>query len=60
MLNNPPTKGRDPAFHGRDWRTVKVGEVVDQTLVRFTNYDASVEEATKVFLFSRTVERVLC
>lgn len=50
LLNNPPTKGRNSAFHGRDWKTVKVGEVVDQTLVRFTNYDASVEEATKLLI----------
>ncbi|KAF2267631.1 hypothetical protein CC78DRAFT_423010, partial [Lojkania enalia] len=46
LLNNPPTKGSDPKFHGRDWRTIQVGEIVDQQLVRFVQYDTSVEEAT--------------
>lgn len=48
LLNNPPTKGGDPKFHGRDWKTVKVGEIVDDEQVRFVQYDTSVEEATNV------------
>lgn len=48
LLNNPPTKGGDPKFHGRDWKTVRLGEIVDPSLVRFAEYDTSVEDATSV------------
>lgn len=48
LLNNPPTKGGDPRFQGRDWKTVKVGEIVDEGQVRFVQHDTSVEEATNV------------
>jgi hypothetical protein len=48
LLNNPPTKGGDPQFQGRDWRSVKVGEIVERGQVRFVEYDTSVEEATNV------------
>jgi len=48
LLNNPPTKGGDPRFHGRDWKTVRLREIVDPELVRFVEYDTSVEDATSV------------
>lgn len=49
LLNNPPTaKTGTDEFAGRDWRTIKVGEVVDLELVRFVEMDTSVEEATNV------------
>jgi len=48
LLSNPPTKGGDPKFAGRDWRAVQVGEVVDEKQVRFVELDTSVEEATNV------------
>ena len=48
LLNNPPTKGGDPKFQGRDWKTVKLGEIVEPDLVRFVEYDTSVEDATSV------------
>jgi hypothetical protein len=48
LLNNPPTKGGDSKFAGRDWRSVQVGEVVDEKQVRFAELDTSVEEATNV------------
>jgi hypothetical protein len=48
LLNNPPTKGGDPKFAGRDWKGIRVGEIVDESLVRFVEYDTSVEEATDV------------
>ena len=40
--------GGDPEFAGRDWRTIRVGEIVDPTQVRFVEYDTTVEEATDV------------
>jgi hypothetical protein len=48
LLNNPPTKGGDAKFQGRDWKTVHLGEIVDSSLVRFAEYDTSVEDATNV------------
>lgn len=48
LLSNPPTKGGDPKFSGRDWKSIRVGEIVDESLVRFVEYDTSVEEATDV------------
>ena len=48
MLNNPPTKGGDPKFQGRDWKTIRLGEIVDPELVRFAEYSTSVEDATSV------------
>lgn len=48
LLNNPPTKGGDPRFQGRDWKTIRLGEIVDRSLVRFVEYDTSVEDATSV------------
>ena len=48
LLNNPPTKDSDPKFHGRDWKTVRLGEIVEPDLVRFVEYDTSVEDATSV------------
>jgi len=57
-MNNPPTmntggggKEERDEFAGRDWRTIKVGEIVDRELVRFVEMDTSVEEATNVCSF---------
>lgn len=48
LFNNPPTKGGDSKFQGRDWKTVRLREIVDPELVRFVEYDTSVEDATSV------------
>lgn len=53
LINNPPTKAGDPKFHGRDWKTIRLGEIVDPTLVRFVEYDTSVEDATSVWTASQ-------
>ncbi|KAF2827605.1 hypothetical protein CC86DRAFT_393695 [Ophiobolus disseminans] len=50
LLNNPPTKGGDPKFQGRDWKTIKLGDIVHPSLVKFVEYDTSVEEATNVLV----------
>jgi hypothetical protein len=52
LLNNPPTKGGDAKFQGRDWKSVRLGEIVDPDLVRFVEYDTSVEDATSVSCLS--------
>lgn len=59
LLSNPPTKGGDPKFAGRDWKTVQVGEVVDAKQVRFAELDTSVEEATNVSTYYLYQEEML-
>lgn len=49
LLNNPPGgQDADPAFHGKDWRTIPVGAIVEQEKVRFVTLEDSVEKATEV------------
>ncbi len=49
LLNNPPTAGSaDPAFAGRDWHCITVGELVDRANLRFVEWNTSVEDATNV------------
>lgn len=49
LLNNPPvTAQADPAFVGRDWRTIQVGELVNAADLRFVELDTGVEAATNV------------
>jgi hypothetical protein len=48
LLNNPPTKTGDAKFQGRDWKTIRLGELVDPSMVRFAEYDTIVEDATSV------------
>jgi CBS domain-containing protein len=50
LINNPPTKPGDPRFHGRDWKTIRLGEIVDTSQVRFVEYDTSVEDATSLLV----------
>lgn len=49
LLNNPPVSTpADPAFVGRDWRTIQVGELVNAADLRFVELDTGVEAATNV------------
>lgn len=49
LLNNPPTAGSsDPAFAGRDWQHIGVGELVNSKDLLFVELDTSVEAATNV------------
>ena len=49
LLNNPPKGGSaDPAFLGRDWHGISVGELVDAKDVRFVGLDTGIEDATNV------------
>ncbi|EKG10642.1 Cystathionine beta-synthase core [Macrophomina phaseolina MS6] len=61
LLNNPPVAKtpQNAAFQGRDWRSVKVGEVIDPELVRFVEIDTSVEEATNTLISSGSPNVVL-
>jgi hypothetical protein len=49
LIDNPPPRNHpDPAFIGRDWRTVHVSELVDSADLRFIEEDTGIEAATNV------------
>ena len=49
LLDHPPVASPgDPAFAGRDWKSISVGEIVDDRDVRFVELDTGVEAATNV------------
>lgn len=50
LLNNPPkpADAADPAFVGRLWRAITVGELVDPKDVHWVEVDTGIEEATNV------------
>jgi len=61
LLNNPPTgkSGSNNEFAGRDWKTIRVGEIVDLEHVRFAGMSTSVEEATNLLISSGSPNVVL-
>ncbi|KAF2011682.1 hypothetical protein BU24DRAFT_426767 [Aaosphaeria arxii CBS 175.79] len=59
LLNNPPNKNADPKFIGRDWKSIRIGEVVDKGLVRWVEDGTSVEEATNLLVESGAPNVVL-
>ena len=49
LYNNPHTAGSaDPAFAGRDWRTITVHDLVHPDDLRFVEVDTGIEAATNV------------
>jgi hypothetical protein len=49
LINNPPNaQPSDPAFAGRDWKTIAVEEIIDAKLVRWVELSTSVEKTTDV------------
>ncbi|KAI9759861.1 MAG: cell separation during budding [Chaenotheca gracillima] len=53
LVNNPPVaKPSDPAFAGRDWKEIHVGELVSLQDVAFVELDTGVEAATKLLIDS--------
>lgn len=46
--NPPPPKNVDPAFIGRDWQQISIGELVSAEDLRFVELDTGIEEATNV------------
>lgn len=48
LIDNPPMNNPDPRFAGRDWQTVKVGELANPDDLKFVDIDTGVEAATKV------------
>ena len=49
LIDNPPVRNApDPAFAGRDWRQICVGELVSPNDLKFVELDTGIEEATNV------------
>lgn len=46
--NPPPPKNVDPAFIGKDWREISIGELVSPEDFQFVEMDTGIEEATNV------------
>ena len=50
LIDNPPSRnGADPAFSGRDWTQISIGELLDPDDVRFVESDTGIEDATNVW-----------
>lgn len=52
LIDNPPHRAPDPQFAGRDWTTVKVGELTSSEDLKFVDTDTAVETATNVSAYS--------
>ncbi|PLN81287.1 CBS domain protein [Aspergillus taichungensis] len=53
LIDNPPAPTTaDPAFVGRDWREISVGELVTPDELRFVELDTGIEEATNILIES--------
>ncbi|CAI7576072.1 unnamed protein product [Penicillium bialowiezense] len=50
--NPPPPKPTDPAFVGRDWRDISIGELVSPDELKFVELDTGIEEATNILIDS--------
>ncbi|KAJ5364235.1 Protein sds23 [Penicillium cataractarum] len=48
--NPPPPKNVDPAFIGRDWREISIGELVSPGDLQFVELDTGIEEATNILI----------
>lgn len=51
LINNPPVARNNPSaekYQDREWRTIKVGEIIAPEEVRFVETNTSVEATTKV------------
>ncbi|TKA40323.1 Protein SDS23, partial [Cryomyces minteri] len=60
LMNNPPVANSgDRRFVGKDWRQVKVGEIVAPEEVRFVEAGTSVEDATNLLISSGAPNVVL-
>ncbi|KAF7164239.1 hypothetical protein CNMCM6106_000820 [Aspergillus hiratsukae] len=53
LIDNPPApKDVNPAFAGRDWREISIGELVRPDDLRFVELDTGIEEATNTLIDS--------
>lgn len=53
LIDNPPVRNApDPAFAGRDWRHISIGELVSPNDLKFVELDTGIEEATNILITS--------
>ncbi|OJD14905.1 hypothetical protein AJ78_04790 [Emergomyces pasteurianus Ep9510] len=53
LIDNPPSgTAADPAFAGRDWTQISIGELVTANDLRFVEMDTGIEEATNILIDS--------
>ncbi|PWY76255.1 CBS domain protein [Aspergillus heteromorphus CBS 117.55] len=51
LIDNPPAPSNgNPAFVGRDWREISIGELVSPDDLKFVEMDTGIEEATNVLI----------
>ncbi|OJJ47517.1 hypothetical protein ASPZODRAFT_1702487 [Penicilliopsis zonata CBS 506.65] len=51
LIDNPPARNpADPAFAGRDWRHISIGELVRPDDLKFVEVDTGIEEATNILI----------
>lgn len=49
LIDNPPARNQpDPAFLGRDWRTIPIVELVSPEELKFVDVETGVEAGTNV------------
>lgn len=49
LIDNPPVRNAsDPAFSGRDWTQISVGELTSGNDLKWVEADTGIEEATNV------------
>lgn len=53
LIDNPPVRNpADPAFAGRDWKQICIGELVSPDDLKFVELDTSIEEAATLLIDS--------
>ncbi|KAA8644744.1 cell separation during budding [Aspergillus tanneri] len=51
LIDNPPAPNNaNPAFVGRDWREISIGELVSPDDLKFVEVDTGIEQATNVLI----------
>ncbi|EAW08065.1 CBS domain protein [Aspergillus clavatus NRRL 1] len=51
LIDNPPApRDVNPAFAGRDWREITIGELVSPDDLKFVEVDTGIEEATNMLI----------
>ncbi|KAM5444915.1 cell separation during budding [Microsporum ferrugineum] len=53
LIDNPPSHvAADPAFSGRDWTQITIGELVQPVDLKFVDADTAIEDATNLLIES--------
>ncbi|KAI5300129.1 cell separation during budding, partial [Ascosphaera atra] len=50
LIDNPPARKTDPAFAGRDWTQITIGELARPTDLQFVEADMNIEDATSLLI----------